>query len=45
MNEPTFDDYVKWIEELVERFGVEIDLFAWYEIRKKLKSIDANEKN
>ncbi len=45
MNEPTFDDYVKWIEELVEKYGVEIDLFAWHEIQKKLKSIDVNEKN
>jgi len=29
---PTFEDHVRWIEELVHKYGVEIDYFAWEEV-------------
>lgn len=34
--EPEFNDYINWIEALVLKYGVEIDIFAWGEIKKHL---------
>jgi len=39
-NLPTFDDYILWIEKLVHKYGVEIDIFAWEKIKKRLKDVD-----
>jgi len=37
-------DYIIWIEDLVKKYGVEIDIFAWYELKKilldSIKGID-----
>lgn len=34
---PTFDDYVQWIEALVQGYGVELDAVAWEAIKERLK--------
>lgn len=31
---PEFDDWVQWVEELVTRYGVETDIFAWQHVKK-----------
>lgn len=33
---PSFEDYIQWVEELVMKYGVEIDYHAWAEIKKRI---------
>ncbi|MDD5651527.1 MAG: hypothetical protein PHF86_14125 [Candidatus Nanoarchaeia archaeon] len=38
-NIPEFNDYINWIEELVYKYGVEIDIMAWNKIKECLIDI------
>ena len=33
-----FDDYIKWIDNLVMRHGVELDYFAWIKIKEYIEN-------
>jgi len=35
---PSFDDYVSWVEELVLKYVVEIDIISWWAIKQRLKT-------
>lgn len=35
---PEFEDFVRYIGELVDKYGVELDHCAWIEIKKKLST-------
>jgi len=34
--EPKLDDFIKWVEKLVYKYGVELDIYAWGKIKEKL---------
>jgi hypothetical protein len=34
--EPELDDFIKWVEKLVYKYGVELDIYAWGKIKEKL---------
>jgi len=41
--QPSFDDYVLWVEEIVIKYGVEIDIFAWQKIKERITEIKDGE--
>ena len=40
----SIDDYILWIEELVMKYGVELDMFAWQRLKRIIKECE-NEQN
>lgn len=36
-DEPTIENYIEWIDELVKKYGVELDYFAWERLKEELK--------
>jgi len=38
--EPQLDDFIKWVEKLVYRYGVELDIYAWRKVKEKIRQDD-----